>query len=254
MGNQIKKSAVVFLALTLCTLFTGCKIELPEQEPPSISESGRSPTQSSQESASTPPSSEKEFQSREAESGPPFDGDNSNSNESSAPSSSKGQTGSSSSGKPAPRPSPSSKTEASAPSKKPAAPSSSEQPEKKLSCTFLITCADILSHMDELNPAKIDYIPKDGVIYEKRTVVFEKGESVFDVIRRETRAAGILMEYSGSPKMAYIEGIANIYEGDCGDTSGWMYKVNGAAPSIGCGGYTLKDGDAVEWIFSCEYK
>ena len=49
----------------------------------------------------------------------------------------------------------------------------------------------------------------------------------------------------------YIEGIGNLYEFDCGELSGWLYKVNGKTPGCGCSQYTLKDGDVVEFMYSC---
>lgn len=39
---------------------------------------------------------------------------------------------------------------------------------------------------------------------------------------------------------AYIEGINNLYEFDCGSLSGWMYKVNEWFPNYGCSRYVLK--------------
>ncbi len=39
-------------------------------------------------------------------------------------------------------------------------------------------------------------------------------------------------------------------EFDYGSRSGWKYKVNGSYPSVGAGGYVLKDGDQVEWIYT----
>ena len=30
-----------------------------------------------------------------------------------------------------------------------------------------------------------------------------------------------------------------------------MYRVNGVVPNYGCGQYTLKDGDRVEWLYTC---
>ena len=52
--------------------------------------------------------------------------------------------------------------------------------------------------------------------------------------------------------MRYIEGISYLYEYDCGDLSGWMYRVNGEIPSVGCGEYRLRDGDCVEWLYTCD--
>ena len=43
-----------------------------------------------------------------------------------------------------------------------------------------------------------------------------------------------------------------MYQFDCGDESGWMYKVNGWFPNYGAGRYEVEDGDTVEWHYSCE--
>ena len=50
---------------------------------------------------------------------------------------------------------------------------------------------------------------------------------------------------------AYIEGIHNLYEFDCGQLSGWIYKVNGWSPNYGCSRYDLADGDVIEWQYTC---
>ena len=123
-----------------------------------------------------------------------------------------------------------------------------------LTCTMSISCANILSNSDKLAPEKAGIIPSDGVIYAERAVEFSEGETVFDLLLRETRANKIHMEYVDTPayNSAYIEGIANIYEFDCGSLSGWIYKVNGISPSYGCSRYVLKNGDRVEWIYSCD--
>ena len=36
------------------------------------------------------------------------------------------------------------------------------------------------------------------------------------------------------------------------NTSGWMYKVNGWFPNYGCSRYQLKDGDVIEWVYTCD--
>ena len=67
---------------------------------------------------------------------------------------------------------------------------------------------------------------------------------MFNVLQREMRKAGIHMEFEDTPmyNSAYIEGINNLYEFDCGELSGWMYKVNGWFPNYGCSRYQLKGG------------
>lgn len=125
--------------------------------------------------------------------------------------------------------------------------------EKTYTCTFSIECATILNNLDELDPDKLEMVPSNGVILKKKKVKFSQGESVFDVLQRICQDEGIHMEASWTPiyNSAYIEGINNLYEFDCGSESGWMYRVNGWYPNYGSSRYQLQDGDAVEWRFTC---
>jgi hypothetical protein len=93
-----------------------------------------------------------------------------------------------------------------------------------------------------------------GTIMPTRKVTFKKGQTVFDVLKRECRAAGIPMEFEYTPlyKSAYIEGINGLYEFDRGELSGWMYSVNGWFPNYGCSRYKLKAGDRIEWRYTCD--
>lgn len=120
--------------------------------------------------------------------------------------------------------------------------------------TLSVNCSTILKNMDWLEPQKLELIPENGVVYPKTTIKFEEGESVFDALNREMRSARIHLEYSNVPmyNSAYIEGINNIYEFDCGELSGWMYKVNGQFPNYGSSKYELKDGDVIEWVYTCD--
>lgn len=121
-------------------------------------------------------------------------------------------------------------------------------------CTISISCATILNNMDLLDPNKIDLIPADGWILKEISVTFDEGESVFDVLKRTCRQERIHMEYNNVPlyNSAYIEGLHNLYEFDCGPLSGWMYSVNGYFPNYGSSRYALKDGDVIRWMYSCD--
>ena len=130
-----------------------------------------------------------------------------------------------------------------------------EEPKKEEpSCTLSVRCDTALSNKDMLDSQKADILPEDGVIFPETTVYFSEGESVYDVLVREMMNAKIHMESENTPmyKSAYIEGIANLYEYDCGPLSGWMYKVNGEFPNYGCSAYVLSDGDRVEWVYTCD--
>lgn len=130
-----------------------------------------------------------------------------------------------------------------------------EEPKKEEpSCTLSVRCDTALSNKDMLDSSKADILPEDGVIFPETTVYFSEDESVYDVLVREMMNAKIHMESENTPmyKSAYIEGIANLYEYDCGPLSGWMYKVNGEFPNYGCSAYVLSDGDRVEWVYTCD--
>ena len=147
-----------------------------------------------------------------------------------------------------------------APTQAPDTPASPDEPEPPvensvLTCTVSISCAAILENFDRLNAEKADLIPADGGLLAPTAVEFTEGESVFDVLKRVCRENKIHMEFSETPvyQSAYIEGIGNLYEFDCGEGSGWMYRVNGEFPNYGCSRYTLADGDTVEWVYTCDF-
>ena len=126
--------------------------------------------------------------------------------------------------------------------------------EKSLSCTFSIECSTILNNLSELDEDKLEIVPSNGVILKKYKAKFYEGESVFDVLQRVCEENDIHLESSWTPiyNSAYIEGIANLYEFDCGSLSGWMYRVNGWYPNYGCSRYQLAQGDKVEWRYTCD--
>lgn len=126
--------------------------------------------------------------------------------------------------------------------------------DKEQSCTLSVVCSTILDNMDDLNPEKAELVPEDGIIYPAQKVTYYEGETVFDMLLREMKKSNIHMEFVMTPmyNSNYIEGIGNLYEFDCGELSGWMYKVNGWTPNYGCSRYQLSDGDVVEWLYTCD--
>lgn len=132
----------------------------------------------------------------------------------------------------------------------PAEPEKAEVTTNELTCTLSIRCDNAVGKSSE----KAVVIPDDGVIFAEQTVVFYEGESVFNVLVREMKKNKIHLEFVNTPiyNSAYIEGINNLYEYDCGELSGWMYKVNGWYPNYGCSRYELKNGDKIEWVYTCD--
>lgn len=135
----------------------------------------------------------------------------------------------------------------------PVEPQEQEIVDNTLKCSFSISCATVLDNMDILDKSKKEIIPDDGWILKPVTVTFNEGESVFDVLKQVCRDNKIQLEFSFTPiyNSSYIEGINNLYEFDCGSLSGWTYEVNDWFPNYGCSRYEVKNGDVIEWHFTC---
>lgn len=112
--------------------------------------------------------------------------------------------------------------------------------------TICIRCDTIAGKSDAA------YIPQDGVLLPSSTMTVEEGDTVFDVLTKAAKKDKLLIDSSGAGESVYIKGIGQIYEFDFGDLSGWMYFVNGQAPSVGCGEYRPADGDVIEWRYTCD--
>lgn len=130
-----------------------------------------------------------------------------------------------------------------------------DKPIKKYdnTCTFVIECKTILDNKDKLKKGLEKYVPDDAVIFSK-TVGFDSGESVYDILRRICDENSIQMEASYTPAFSsyYVEGINNLYEFDCGQGSGWMYSVNGVFPNYGCSSYKPANNDKIAFRYTCE--
>lgn len=121
------------------------------------------------------------------------------------------------------------------------------------SCTISIVCDTILNNLDKLRDGKEAFVPANGVILAASPISISDGDTVFDVLKKACELADIQLEYSYTPLYGsyYIEGINNLYEFDCGEQSGWMYKVNGVFPDHGCSAYYLSAGDEIVFCYTC---
>lgn len=140
----------------------------------------------------------------------------------------------------------------------PETPDTTDTPDKPQpagpTCTIEIRCDTILNNMKDLTPGLDVYVPDNGTILAATTVSFTTGETVFDVLNRICNERNIQIEYSYTPLYSsyYIEGINHLYEFDCGQQSGWMYKVNGWFPNYGCSSYKLEGGETIVWAYTCK--
>ena len=114
-----------------------------------------------------------------------------------------------------------------------------------------IQCKTTLAYLDKISENKKKVIPKDGIILRLDNAVFQSGDTLYDFLIRECKKASVIIDIDSSFS-GYIKGIGNLYEKDFGKSSGWMYTINGGYPSTGIKDYKLKNGDEIEFIYTCK--
>lgn len=124
---------------------------------------------------------------------------------------------------------------------------------KPAACTISIDCQTILDNIGDLKETKKEFVPEDGWILPEMEVKFTTGDTVFDILKKICGEKNIQLSSKYTPlyKSYYVEGINQLYEFDCGKNSGWMYSVNGEFPNYGASSYKPKDGDQIEWKYTC---
>lgn len=129
---------------------------------------------------------------------------------------------------------------------------SSSFPTDENICKISIRCDDVLANAEALNPDKIEIIPEDGIILPITDISFTPEETVFDALKKATHENNIYLDFSMTPG-AYIKGIGNLYEKDCGSMSGWIVYINGESPTIACSDIKINPGDVIEWVYICDF-
>ena len=133
--------------------------------------------------------------------------------------------------------------------------SDAQSEENENLCTISINCSTIFNNLSDLNPDKFDVMPFDGKVLEKTTISFNENDTVYDVLCRVCSDYGIQIDAEYTPLYSsyYVKSISNLYEKDCGEGSGWMYSVDGFYPNYGCSKYVLKNGQSIEFNYTCDF-
>lgn len=121
-------------------------------------------------------------------------------------------------------------------------------PPKQNTVSLTVDCKNAIDYGILENPNFKDTLPQNGVIFSNANVQFTEGESVMKVLKRALKSQKTVCQITSG---GYVVSIAGLAEKDCGETSGWMYRVNGELPNVSCKYYTLQAGDRVEFIYTC---
>lgn len=88
-------------------------------------------------------------------------------------------------------------------------------------------------------------------MFPAQNITITDNDTVLSVLQRVCSEKKLQLDCS-VVTLAYIHGIGGLSEFDGGQTSGWVYRVNGEVPSAASNQYKLKPGDRVEWIYSLD--
>lgn len=107
------------------------------------------------------------------------------------------------------------------------------------------TAAAEISVTVEVDPSaaegKVDLASAD-LAPTSQTVDLPDGANAYDALA----ATNAVLEGSSS----YVTSIDGLAEKAAGATYGWMYEVNGEAPTVAADGYVLQAGDTVRWYYT----
>ena len=98
-------------------------------------------------------------------------------------------------------------------------------------------------------PEKRDALAKDGVVLSLENVSFSETDTAMSILLSELKKAKKHYE----EKDGYVSAIDNVYAGDCGNVSGWMFFINGEIAEVGAREYTPKDGDEITFRYVVNY-
>ena len=123
---------------------------------------------------------------------------------------------------------------------------------KVISCTIEIRCDNATARKDTVNPSIASRIPDDGTILEVTTYTAVEGFTVYDVLAAVTAMHDPVIPIVANSDKSYVSSINNLSEKNVGPQSGWTYRVDGKLYMIAANNYTVKDGEAIKWIYVCQ--
>lgn len=123
-------------------------------------------------------------------------------------------------------------------------PAKTDKPEKKtITVTILVDCKTAVEKGDSVAAA----ISSAGTIFGTRSITLKKDATVYDALKK----TGLVIGSSTSGMGVYVYSIQSLAENACGPGSGWLYSVNGKFHQTSCSNYRLKDGDKIQWRYTC---
>ncbi|MGI6264419.1 MAG: DUF4430 domain-containing protein [Acutalibacteraceae bacterium] len=115
-------------------------------------------------------------------------------------------------------------------------------PAAAITVTLTVDCEEAVAYGNAVAKA----VAPNGVILSPVSVTLEPDATVWDALQK----CGLVVSSHQTAMGVYVSAIQSLAEKACGGKSGWIYTVNGNAPSRSCDRQILRDGDVVEWHYT----
>lgn len=106
--------------------------------------------------------------------------------------------------------------------------------------------------LENVDQAILDLIHSDGMMLNSSKLSTPEGSTVSDVLKNTCRLLGISLNVENGEYGSFVKGIGGISNGDFGTDSFWLLKVNGKFSDVGGDFVEIKEGDIIEWVYTCD--
>lgn len=120
-----------------------------------------------------------------------------------------------------------------------------------ISIKFVIDASTAYNN-EAIDPDLKSKLPNDGLIYSSEKLTVSEGCSVGSALTLVCKVHSIALNSENGAYGLFVKGICGIENGEFGDASYWLLRVNGEFPEVGADSVILNDGDLVEWIYTVD--
>lgn len=131
------------------------------------------------------------------------------------------------------------------------APSVAPTDEAGITCTFTIN-ASLAVKNESLDKDIVDLLNDDGMLANALSFTVKKGSNAGDAFKDFCKQNNIVLNSEDGQYGLFVKGIGGLDSGACGEMSYWLLKVNGEFSDVGADSIIINDGDAFEWVFTCD--
>lgn len=124
-------------------------------------------------------------------------------------------------------------------------------PEGMYTCLVTIDASTAFNNSG-LDEAIRNELRNEGMLLNKVKMASAAKQSVTEIFTSACSLSNIVLDIETGEFGSFFKGIGGLYNGDCGENSYWLLKINGEFSDVGADSITVNDGDEIVWIYTCD--